>query len=135
MQKEPIDGFHGTFLDVLMGAVDGVASLEADDRFPPFFFEGKARGGGVDLVGREERMGFAIEDPNGTRKVDIPLLINHRNPRMLLIVSAVNVDSFFFLVVGVLLREMKNPNGATGWVIETQILTRLQRFCNGFVYG
>ena len=116
-----------------MGAVDRVASLEADDRFPSFFFEGNARGGGVDLIGGEEGMGFAIEDPNRTCEIDVPLLINHRNTGMLFVVGAVDVDGFFFLVVGVLLGEMQNSNGSTGRIVERKILTGLQRFCNGFV--
>ena len=60
MEEKPIDGFQGTFLNVLVGPVNGVPGLEAHYRFPTPLLEHSLRRSRVNLVFGEQGMGIRI---------------------------------------------------------------------------
>src|SRR5215203_2975373 len=53
VQEQPVDYLEGALLDVLVGAVHGVAGLETDDALPAFLCEDLAQATRLVVVGRE----------------------------------------------------------------------------------
>ena len=98
MDQEAVDGLERTLGEVLVGPMDRVAGLEADDPFPAALGEGSA---GVGRVERElgERRLRPLEDGYLAGQVERLLRVEPCNARMGLVGGAKRVPGLALLVV------------------------------------
>ena len=135
MQEQTIHSFEGALLNVFMGAVDGVAGLEAHHGFPSLFDEEFARIGRIDLVCGEQGVGVPLQQPNGTGEVDGSLIVNDGNARMLSFVRTIDVDGFVGFVIAIFLGQFQNADKPTGSVVETDPTSFFEGFGHLFFHG
>src|SRR5205085_3319860 len=79
VQQETVNDFERTLDDVLVGAVNGIASLKGDDAAPAFLLERLARLLRVQAVGGELRIARAVEQADLTAQQPVALLVERRD--------------------------------------------------------
>ena len=99
MQQQAVDGLQRALLDVLVGAVHGVAGLEADDRLPAALGEGGARLLRVAAVLEELGVLLALEQTDRAAEQHLVLGVDGGDAGVLLLVGAVDEARFVLLVV------------------------------------
>src|SRR6266567_9515278 len=102
MQIEAIDRLKGTFLNIFVGAMHRVTSLEPDHA-PPATLGKECAGLRWRVAILRKRLVLQVQNAHRATEKHITLLIDHLDTRMVLVLGTIDLASFKLLIVGKLL--------------------------------
>src|SRR5918998_6311195 len=136
VEEQAIHYLQSTLLDVLVGAVYGVARLEADDALPAVLGEHPAQlARGVVVLG--EGLGVRVLDEEGhlAADQDVALAVDGGHPGVLLVRGAENLAGLALLIVGVLVLDGHRGEHAALAVHERHVVALVYGAGLGVVNG
>ena len=135
MDEGAVDPFEGDLDEVLVGAVDGVARLEADDRAPAALGEGGARlGGGEAVLGEVPVVGKA-QGLDGAAEHEVAGGVERGDARVGLVGGAVDLLGEAGLVAPVDLLDVDDAEGESLLVAQVGADARRQLAGAGLGHG